>query len=183
MKADKQKWKIPPSEGSSYCTILKDVQHDDSNELIEEKADKLYIKRLCNNAALPRRGTEGAAGYDLSAAHECIIPAKGKGIVKTRLAISFPPGMYARIAPRSRLAVKKFIDVGAGAVDQDYRGEVGVVLFNHSDVDFLFKQGDRVAQLILEKIAIPIVQEVQEVGETKQGTGGFGSIGVQSSSQ
>ena len=60
---------------------------------------------LCNNAELPRRGTDGSAGYDLSAMQECTIAAKGKGIVKTRLAISFPPGMSVRIAPRFGLAV------------------------------------------------------------------------------
>lgn len=65
-----------------------------------------------------------------------MIPARGKGIAKTDLAIAIPSGTYARVAPRSGLAVKNFIDVGAGVVDEDYRGNVGVVLFNHSDVDF-----------------------------------------------
>ena len=69
----------------------------------------------------------------------------------TGLAISFPAGLYARIAPRSGLALKRFIDVGAGVVDGDYCGEVGVVLFNHGDQDFQVKMGDRIAQLILEK--------------------------------
>ena len=98
-------WKISPSGGNSYCTILTDTINDDRNKLNCDDADKLFVKRLCNNAALHRRGTDGSAGYDLSAAQECIIPAKGKSIVKTGLAISFPPGMYARIAPRSGLAV------------------------------------------------------------------------------
>ena len=181
--ANDRLWTISPSGGSSYCTLLKDMKNDDCSQMSDENADKLFVKRLCNNAALPRRGTEGAAGYDLSAAHESIIPAKGKGIVKTGLAISFPPGMYARIAPRSGLAIKKFIDVGAGVVDQDYRGEVGVILFNHSDSDFQVKQGDRIAQLILEKIETPAVQEVQELGDTERGSGGFGSTEIQSSSQ
>ena len=86
-----------------------------------------------NNAALPKRSTEGAAGYDLCASQDCIIPAGGKGLVHTGLAISFPAGLYARIAPRSGLALTKFIDVGVGVVDHDYRGEVGVILFNHGD--------------------------------------------------
>ena len=149
------------------------MKNDDCGKLTDQDADKLFVKRLCNNAALPRRGTDGSAGYDLSAAQDCVIPAKGKGIVKTGLAISFPPGLYARIAPRSGLAVKKFIDVGASVVDQDYRGEVGVVLFNHSDVDFQVKQGDRIAQLILEKIKTLVVQEVQDLGSTYRGSGGI----------
>ena len=126
--------------GNSYCTLLRDQKNDDCGKMNEKDADKLFVKRLCNNAALPRRGTAGAAGYDLSAAQNCTIPAKGKGVVKTGLVISFPSGLYARVAPRSGLTVKRFIDVGAGVIDQDYRGEVGVVLFNHSDTDFKVNQ-------------------------------------------
>ena len=98
--------------------------------------------------------------------------------MKTGLSISFPTGLYARIAPRSGLALKRFIDVGVGVVDGDYRGEVGVVLFNHGDQDFEVKMGDRIAQLILEKIDTPPVQEVQCLDNTVRGSGGFGSTGV-----
>ena len=94
-----------------------------------------------------------------------MIPARGKGIVKTDLSIAAPPGTYARIAPRSGLAVKKFIDTGAGVVDEDYRGAVGVVLFNHSDEDFEVKKGDRVAQMILERTirrGVPVDTEALE---------------------
>ena len=138
----------------------------------------LKVQKLNNNAALPKRSTEGAAGYDLCASQDCIIPAGGKGLVHTGLAISFPAGLYARIAPRSGLALKKFIDVGAGVVDHDYRGEVGVILFNHGDQDFEVNMGDRIAQLILEKIDTPPVEEVQGLGDTVRGVGGFGSTGV-----
>ena len=100
--------------------------------------------------------------------------------MQTRLAISFPTDLYARIAPKSGLALKKYIDVGAGTVDSDYRGEVGMVLFNHGDQDFEVKMGDRIAQLILEKIHTLPVEEVQGLGDTVRGTGGFGSIGVKS---
>ena len=138
----------------------------------------LKMQKLNNNAALPKRSTKGAAGYDLCASQNCIIPAGGKGLVHTGLAISFPAGLYARIAPRSGLALKKFIDVGAGVVDHDYRGEVGVILFNHGDQDFEVNMGDRIAQLILEKIDTPPVEEVQGLGDTVRGVGGFGSTGV-----
>lgn len=70
-------------------------------------------------------------------AYDCVVPAHGKEIVKTDLAIHVPPGTYGRVAPRSGLAVKNFIDTGAGVIDEDYRGNVGVVLFNHSSVDFV----------------------------------------------
>lgn len=72
----------------------------------------------------------------LCSAYDCVIPARGKGIAKTDLSIAIPSGTYARVAPRSGLAVKHFIDTGAGVVDEDYRGNIGVVLFNHSDTDF-----------------------------------------------
>ena len=152
-----------------------DTKTDDCNKLNYEDADELFVKRFCNNAALPRRGTDGLVGYDLSAAQECVVPAKGKGIVKTRLAISFPPSMYARIAPRFVLVVKQSIDVGASVIDQDYRGEVGVVLFNHGMSEFQVKYGDRVAQLILQMIETPVVQEIQELNETKRDTSGLGA--------
>ena len=98
--------------------------------------------------------------------------------MKTDLSIAIPKDTYARIAPRSGLAWKHFIDVGAGVVDYDYRGNVGVILFNHSDVDFEIKHGDRVAQLILERITTPEVLEVEDLDDTARGAGGFGSTGV-----
>ena len=147
-------------------------------ELTHPSFGILKVQKLTNNAALPKRSTEGAAGYDLCAAQDCTIPASGKGLVKTGLSISFPPGLYARIAPRSGLALKRFIDVGAGVVDADYRGEVGVVLFNHGDHDFEVKMGDRIAQLILERIDTPPVEEVQGLDGTVRGTSGFGSTGI-----
>ena len=94
------------------------------------------MQKLSNNAALPKRSIGGAAGYDLCASHNCTIPTRGKELVQTGLAISFLAGLYTRIAPRSGLALKWFIDVGASVVDSDYRGEVGMVLFNHGDQDF-----------------------------------------------
>lgn len=72
-----------------------------------------------------------------SSAYDDVVPARGKAVIKTDLSIAIPSGTYARVAPRSGLAVKHFIDTGAGVVDEDYRGAVGVVLFNHSDKDFV----------------------------------------------
>ena len=136
-----------------------------------------------NSAAIPKRATEGAAGYDLASAEETVVPAKGKIVVKTGISIATPEGCYGRIAPRSGLAVKKCIDVGAGVIDSDYRGEVGVVLFNHSDEDFEVKQGDRIAQLMLEKIATPQVKEAADLPSTVRGSQGFGSTGLEDSSK
>lgn len=77
------------------------------------------------------------------------------------------------------MAAKNFIDVGAGVIDEDYRGNVGVVMFNHADEEFEVKKGDRIAQLICERIFYPDIQEVDTLSTTERGDGGFGSTGTQ----
>ena len=115
---------------------------------VNEKGDEVVkVQRVNVNAKLPVRGTEGAAGYDLATAQAAVVPVHGKCLVKTGLAMALLSGCYGRIAPRSGLALKKFIDVGAGIVDADYRGEVGVILFNFGKEDFVVNMGDRIAQL------------------------------------
>ena len=96
----------------------------------------------------------------------------------TDLSIACPPGTYGRVAPRSGLTVKNGIHVGAGVIDADYRGPVGVVLFNLGQEDFVIQVGDRIAQLILEKVCIATVEEVDELDSTVRGSGGFGSTGI-----
>ncbi|KAG6490761.1 deoxyuridine 5'-triphosphate nucleotidohydrolase-like [Zingiber officinale] len=136
------------------------------------------VKKLSQNAVLPSRASPLSAGYDLSSAAAVVVPARGKALVPTDLSIAIPDGAYARIAPRSGLAWKYSIDVGAGVVDADYRGPVGVILFNHSDADFEVKPGDRIAQLILERIMTPEVIEAVDLDSTARGDGGFGSTGA-----
>ena len=100
---------------------------------------KFYVKKLVSEAIIPKKGTAGAAGYDLYAVEEVVIPAMGKGKVRTGLSWKIPEGTYGRIAPRSGLAWKNAINVGAGVIDEDYRGEVCVILFNHGKDDFKVK--------------------------------------------
>ncbi|PAN45766.1 hypothetical protein PAHAL_9G140700 [Panicum hallii] len=145
---------------------------------ISKLAPLLKVKKLSDKAVLPSRGSALAAGYDLSSAAEMVVPARGKALVPTDLSIAIPEGTYARVAPRSGLALKHSIDVGAGVIDADYRGPVGVILFNHSDTDFAVKPGDRIAQMIIEVIAAPEVAEVEDLDATVRGEGGFGSTGV-----
>jgi len=145
----------------------------------EERAcPSVKFKCLSSNAQLPTRGSGKAAGMDLHAAEACTIPPGGRGLVKTGLAVAVPPLTYGRVAPRSGLAYKKGIDVGAGVIDEDYRGEVGVILFNFGEEDFEVKVGDRIAQLILERIVAPPIELVGELPRTNRGSGGFGSTGV-----
>lgn len=144
----------------------------------------LYVQRLSEHATIPTRGSEFAAGFDLSASEDKIISGNGgRALVKTDLRIACPPGTYVRIAPRSGLAYKFGIDVGAGVIDADYRGPVGVILFNFGTDDFTIKRGDRIAQAILEQICIPssiidvpIDDELPTVGT--RGENGFGSTGI-----
>ena len=137
----------------------------------------LTIQKLSADARLPTRGSAYAAGYDLYAARATTIPARGKALVDTDIAMAVPLGTYGRIAPRSGLAAKHFIDTGAGVIDADYRGQVRVLLFNHGETDFAVAAGDRVAQLVLEKIVTPEVIEVAQLEESVRGAGGFGSTG------
>ena len=98
-------------------------------------------------------------------------------MVTTDIAVEIPKNCYGRVAPRSGLASKHSIHVGAGVIDSDYRGAVSVLLFNLSGEPFVVKTGDRVAQLIVERICIPAVIVVDDLEDTARGTGGFGSTG------
>lgn len=140
----------------------------------------LHWAKLTENAFEPVRSTERAAGLDLRSAYRAVVPARGNALIYTDLQIQVPDGTYGRIAPRSGLAVRSHIDVGAGVIDEDYRGNVGVVLFNHSDVDFHVERGHRIAQLICERIFYPCLQRVERMTDTVTGRGarGFGSTGL-----
>ncbi|XP_047482115.1 deoxyuridine 5'-triphosphate nucleotidohydrolase-like, partial [Penaeus chinensis] len=139
----------------------------------------LRFKKLTEHAFTPSKGSKFAAGFDLCSAYDLVIPSLGKALIKTDIQVELPEGCYGRIAPRSGLSWKHHLDVGAGVIDRDYRGNVGVVLFNHAKTDYEVKKGDRVAQLICEKIIYPEIEEVQELMETERGEGGFGSTGNQ----
>ena len=141
------------------------------------KAAVLKFAKITDKAYAPMKGSKYAAGFDLRSAYEYVVPARGKELIKTDLQVEVPDGTYGRVAPRSGLAWKNYIDVGAGVIDADYRGNVGVILFNHSNEDFKVLPGDRIAQLICEKITYPELQEVPTLDNTDRGEGGFGSTG------
>lgn len=113
----------------------------------------LQVKFLSSTAKAPTRGSAHAAGYDLYAAKPTTVPARGKVLVDTDISVAVPAGTYGRVAPRSGLASKHSIDVGAGVIDADYRGPLKVLLFNFSETDFKVEEGERVAQLIVERVS------------------------------
>jgi len=153
---------------------------EDLKRPVRSESDELRplkVKRLSSNATLPVRASAGAAGYDLCAAENCVIEAHTRRVVKTDLSMEIPPRHYGRVAPRSGLSFKFGIDIAAGVIDSDYRGAVGIVVVNNGSSAFEIKSGDRVAQLLLERVNTPAVEEVDELDVTVRGSAGFGSTG------
>ena len=169
---------VPP--GPSYVPSMIENTLVFTIKEYEPNVYTMEVKRLNQWATVPRRASEGAAGYDLASAEITQLAPGERRLVSTGLAIKVPPGLYGRVAPRSGLAVKHGIQVGAGVIDADYRGEVKVLLFNQSQEAFKIETGDRIAQLILERHETPAIAVVDELsgGDTERGEGGFGSTGV-----
>lgn len=136
------------------------------------------------DSVIPTTATSGSAGYDLSSCVDDVVPARSWKAIETGIVVQFPDKVcYLRIAPRSGLAFKKGIDVFAGVVDSDYTGTIKVILMNNGDEDFEIKKGDRIAQMIYERIFKPELVQVSsmdELEETSRGSGGFGSTGMNS---
>ena len=141
-------------------------------------AGELNFLKLHGAAQLPARGSPCAAGLDLYAVEDVTLPAGARAMVRTGLAVAIPRGFYGRIAPRSGLAVNYGIDVLAGVIDSDYRGEIVCALVNHGAESFTLKAGQRMAQLIVEAIITPAPQWAEALDETSRGAGGFGSTGI-----
>lgn len=131
---------------------------------------------------LPSYETIASAGMDLRAniSEPIVLKPLERAIVKTGLFIALPVGSEAQVRPRSGLAAKKGVTVlnAPGTVDADYRGEIGVILANISNEDFVVNDGERIAQLIIAKHERAEWEEVEILSETERGAGGFGSTGV-----
>ena len=140
-------------------------------------ANVLPFVKLDPNARTPVRASVDAAGLDLFAVKEVVIAPGNRARVETGIQMAIPRGYYGRIAPRSGLALKHGIDVGAGVIDADYRGAVAILLFNHGSEEITIYPHDRVAQLILEKITCPQPLEVASLEDTDRSSNGFGSTG------
>lgn len=121
-------------------------------------------KKICEEAIEPTRSSLEAAGYDLYSIDATTVPSRGKAMLRTGIALKLDQGFYGRIASRSSLSCEHSIEVGAGVVDSDYRGSINVILYNHSDEDFPIAVGDRIAQLLIEKVYFPELKQVQDLG-------------------
>jgi dUTP pyrophosphatase len=144
----------------------------------------LKIKKLENfrELTLPKYETAGSAGMDLTASidEDIIIKSGEIKLIKTGIAIALEKGFEAQIRPRSGLALKNGITVlnTPGTIDSDYRGEICVILINHSKLDFVVSRGVRIAQMIIAKYEQAEIIAVENLDETVRGSSGFGSTGV-----
>ena len=146
---------------------------------------RLRVLRLPHGEGLPLPDyqSDHAAGFDLVAAigenEPLMLSAGARGAVPTGLVFELPEGYEAQVRPRSGLALKHGVTVlnSPGTIDADYRGEVQVVLINHSDEAFRIARGDRIAQVVIAPVTAVDIEEVSDVSETRRGAGGFGSTG------
>ena len=139
----------------------------------------LGFKRIHPDAVLPAYAHPSDAGMDVRSVEELVIPAGKRALVHTGLVVLLPPLYEAQVRPRSGLALKFGGTVlnTPGTIDSGYRGEIGVILANFGDADFIVKKGDKIAQLVIAPVTQPEVCEVSEIDETDRGAGGFGSTG------
>ena len=139
--------------------------------------DVLRFKQLDERATLPARGSEFSAGLDICSLEDVVIEPHQRATARTGLAVAIPHGFYGRVAPRSGLAAKHGLDVLAGVIDSDYRGELCCLLYNTGDAPIALPAGSKICQLIIEKIIAPKAVWSNDLDETARGAGGFGSTG------
>ena len=133
-------------------------------------------RRLRPAARLPERQSPGAAGYDVYAAEDTVVPARQRALVPSGVALAIPAGYEGQVRPRSGLALRYGVSAHFGTIDSDYRGEILVLLQNHSDEDYKVQAGDRIAQLVIAPVVAAAFVEA-DLDETQRGGGGFGHTG------
>jgi len=144
---------------------------------MEPSIEILHFKKLDPRATLPTRGSRASAGLDLYSIEAVSLDPGQRAVVRTGLAVAIPEGFYGRVAPRSGLATKMGIDVLAGVIDADYRGEIGCLLYNAGQEKIELEAGTKVCQLIIERIVSPPAAWADDLDDTERGGGGFGSTG------
>jgi dUTP pyrophosphatase len=144
---------------------------------------RVLVKRIEGNEdlLLPTQMTAGSAGFDLQAALKedyILLPGK-RALIPTGIMLALPEGYEAQVRPRSGLALKHGITLvnTPGTIDADYRGEIGVIMINLGDDPYTIRRGDRIAQLVIQKLPFVFWEEVAELPSTSRGSGGFGSTG------
>lgn len=145
------------------------------------------IKKLYEDVKTPVYQTEFSSGCDVHAYNEdgkdiivSNVPGKNRVLIKTGIVLELPNGYECQVRARSGLSLKNGITLanGIGTIDNDYKNEVGVIIINHGEEDFIVKHGDRIAQLVFTPFTQAKFCDIENVSETKRGLGGFGSTGV-----
>ena len=142
----------------------------------------LEIVQLSLNGTIPVQQNDFQAGWDLFSATDCVVQSKTRLCIPTDIAVGIPRGCYGRIAPRSGMAARNGIDIGAGVIDSDFRGHVYVLMVNNGESEFLVFKGMKIAQLIIEKHQICVIKVINNLTvnswtKTERGEKGFGSTG------
>jgi len=143
--------------------------------MLVQQAAAIQVMKMAAKAKLPSKGSWFSAGHNLYALKDVLIPARGQKLIGTGIAIGIPQGTYARIAPQSGLTYKESIGIGGGVIDANYTGEVKVIMMNHGKKRYQVQEGDRIAQMIIEKIDMSGMMEVDHLPITDRGNKGFGS--------
>ena len=132
-----------------------------------------FVKMLAN-VVTPTKATEGSVGLDFYSPADYIIPPHSQLLIPTQIKLQISLGYYGRLASKSGLAILHQLHVGAGVIDLDYTGEIMVLMINAASRVYSIKKGDPIAQLILEKVSIPILKEIKELPPTVRGAQGCG---------
>jgi dUTP pyrophosphatase len=156
---------------------IRSLDSKEANDSTNSDPDVLSFQRLDPAATLPTRGSAHAAGLDLCSIENVTIEPRQRVLARTGLAAAIPEGCYGRVAPRSGLATKNGLDVMAGVIDADYRGEIRCLLYNAGDETISLPAQSKMCQLIIEKIITPEAAWAEVISETDRGSGGFGSTG------
>jgi len=140
---------------------------------------KIKIKKIKENAIVPKYAHHGDAGVDLYSTEDYILKPGERTLVSTGIAIAIPPGHEAQVRPKSGLALKHGISIvnTPGTIDCSYRGEIGIIAINLGNEDFKIEKGNKIAQMVFNKIEEADFEEVEELDDTTRGDGGFGSTG------
>ncbi len=139
---------------------------------------KIRIKKLTDDAAMPKKAHPTDAGFDLYASADVTVPARGRVIIPTDIAMEIPEGCFGLVSGRSGLTTRESLIVQVGIIDSHYRNGIGIIMFSQRDDDFTIAKGTRSAQLLILPLAeVEGFVEADELTETDRGTGGYGSTG------
>jgi len=144
---------------------------------VESTSKYLQFVKLTEHALTPTRKSPRSAGFTLRSPYDTTVPARGKELIRRDLQIKLPEGCYGRISPITDLALFHHLSIGAGVIDEVFRGNLSVLLFNHSENHYIVSRGDKIATLVYEKIYFAELDLLEKLDDAWSGASGFGSTG------